>query len=107
MRYKVPLREAAGRFQARTPFCCNDTLEGYRGAPSSTGMLPNEWVRYVRQFGRHIVYTAMSYQTPVAWVMDDGRVIVPPVSYSQTTGRHMRALDQRWSEPVEDQAVAA
>jgi hypothetical protein len=68
-------------------------------------MLPNEWCQYLRQFGQHITYSVMSYQTPVAWVMRDGRVIVPPVRYSQTTGRHMQALGVRWSPAVVDTDV--
>lgn len=103
----IPLREASSRFQDREPFNCNDTLLGYRGAPTSTGYLTNEWVRYIRQFGRGITFVAMSYATPIAWVMVDGRVIVPPVRYSQTTSRHLRALGVSWSPAVRDGAVAA
>ena len=108
MRYKVPLREAAGRFQAREPFDCNDTLRGFTGPPVEYGWLTIEWVRYLQQFGRHIVFTAMSYYTPVAWVMRDGRVIVPPLKHSVTTQRHMRALGvQRSPAVVDTEAVAA
>lgn len=102
MRLNIPLREAQRRFDARQSFSCNGTLVGHRGAPASTGWLTNEWVRYIRQFGRHIVYTAMSYHTPVAWVMVDGRVIVPPIKHSPTTQRHMRSLGVPFSEPVVD-----
>lgn len=108
MRYRIPLREAQQRFERRRPFSCNRTLVGYSGAPASTGWLTNEWVQYIRQFRSGIVFTAMSYQTPVAWVMADGRVIVPPLKHSQTTQRHIRALGVRYSPAVVDtEAVAA
>ena len=65
-------------------------------------------MRYIRQFRAGIVYTVMSYRTPIAWVMRDGRVIVPPIRHSQTTGRHLRALGVRYSPAVVDtEAVVA
>jgi hypothetical protein len=35
-----------------------------------------------------IVYTVMSWATPIAWVTSDGTVTVPEVAYSPTTARH-------------------
>lgn len=106
MRYKIPLREAQRRFETRTPFCCNDTLQGYSGAPASTGWLTNDWCLYIHQFRRWITYTVMSYQTPIAWVMRDGRVIVPPLKHSVTTQRHIRALGVRYSPAVREDVAA-
>jgi hypothetical protein len=110
VRYKIPLREARGAFEQRRAFDSNDTLRGYRGAPREYGWLTNVWANFIRQFRDEIVYTVMSYYTPVAWVMRDGRVIVPPIRHSVTTQRHIRALGVRYSPEVVvdyDEAVAA
>lgn len=110
MRYKIPLREASAAFDQRRPFDCNGTLRGDSGRPISYGWLPRVWVNYIQQFSYMITYTVRSYQTPIAWAMRDGRVIVPPVSYSQTTGRHQRMLGLRQSPPIvvdTDEEVAA
>ncbi|WP_345580374.1 hypothetical protein [Nonomuraea rosea] len=37
-----------------------------------------------------IVYVVLSYSTPIAWVRDDGKVIIPESHYSLTTTRHQR-----------------
>jgi len=37
-----------------------------------------------------IAYTALSYGTPIAWVLQDGNVIVPEDTYSTTTSQHQR-----------------
>lgn len=42
-----------------------------------------------------VVYVVWSYNTPIAWVLDDvttGEVVIPPVKYSVTTSKHQGAL---------------
>ena len=107
MRYKIPLREARAAFDQRRAFNCNDTLRGHYGSPTTYGRLAAMWVAYIRQFRDQIVYSVVSYDTPIAWVMRDGRVIVPPAWYSQTTSRHVSALRLRYSPAPAMSAEAA
>src|SRR4051794_25851349 len=39
-----------------------------------------------------IVYTVLSYATPILWVLDSGEVVQPNVRYSVTTSNHQGLL---------------
>lgn len=108
MRYKIRLREARDYFDRRRPFDCNGTLRGTPGSAAVTyGRLPRMWQNFHRQFEAFICYTVWSYQTPIAWVMRSGEVVVPPVRYSPTTSRHAQTLRLEFSPAPEVDEEAA
>jgi hypothetical protein len=51
-----------------------------------TGYLPAEWAE--RLAADAPTYVVFSYSTPIAWVAADGRAVIPPVSYSNSTSKH-------------------
>ena len=58
------------------------------------GMLPypfNELLTRHLTAG-HVTYVIQSYDTPVAWHLDDGDWIIPPVHYSTTTTQHVDVI---------------
>jgi hypothetical protein len=91
----VPHASRAARFPGlylaqRAEFRTRGSLAAVRRAPDETGRLPAEWVERYRADAPNIVYVVLSYATPIAWVRDDGQVIIPECSYSLTTTRHQR-----------------
>jgi hypothetical protein len=79
------------------PFESHGAMRAVPYAPSSTGRLDPHW-RWRYQDDQNapgIVYTVVSYQTPIAWVRADGRMVMPPVTYSATTTRHQN-LCRTW-----------
>jgi len=66
-------------------------------APISAGRLPGEWAqRYhadLRESG--IVFTVLSWETPIAWIRATGQVVIPDVRYSTSTTRHQN-LCRAW-----------
>jgi hypothetical protein len=94
---RVTLRDVPRLVNAHLPFNANGSLRGVRGAHSGTGQLPSPhyevWERHRRQ--RAVAYTVVSYDTPIAWVLHDGRVFAPPVKYSVTTSRHQSKVPLR------------
>lgn len=65
-------------------------MQGVEGAVYSTGRMPAEGAR---EYNNHanaeqIVYTVLSYATPIAYVTKDGAVRIPDASYSVTTTHH-------------------
>lgn len=79
----------------RAEFSTRGALSAVGRALTETGRLPCEWVERYRADAPHIVYVVLSYATPIAWVRNDGRVIIPDCSYSLTTTRHQR-LCRTW-----------
>ncbi|WP_436788880.1 hypothetical protein [Yinghuangia sp. YIM S10712] len=77
----------------REPFRTYGAFRAAVGGPASRGRLPDEWWAKIRDVpdGR-IRYTVYSYVTPIAWVLDDGTVVIPPVRYSLTTTGHQGLL---------------
>ncbi|UGQ10531.1 hypothetical protein LO772_27350 [Yinghuangia sp. ASG 101] len=77
----------------REPFRTYGAFRAAAGGPASRGRLPDEWWAKIRDVpdGR-IGYTVYSYVTPIAWVLDDGTVVIPPVRYSLTTTGHQGLL---------------
>lgn len=86
----------------REPFTTHGALSAVAGHVSYTGQLPEPWATEYRSNTAQIVYTVMSYQTPIAWVYDNGAVVIPrelsgrnkgePVKYSRTTSGHQGML---------------
>lgn len=65
-------------------------MQGIAGAAYETGRMPAE---DAREYNNHanageVVYTVLSYATPIAYVTKDGAVRVPDARYSVTTTQH-------------------
>jgi hypothetical protein len=86
-----------GLLAERAPFTSHGAMRAHEFALSSTGRLPMEWVETYRadRDGPGISYVVYSYQTPIAWVRNDGHVVIPDVGYSVTTSRH-QGLCRAW-----------
>lgn len=73
------------------PFKTGGAFSAVLGTPYSTGRLQGEHYDQYKTDRDHIVYTVMSYATPIAWVVKrDGetRTVIPNVTYSRTTSTH-------------------
>lgn len=72
----------------RKPFRGN-SMRATQGTLNGTGKLPSEQAAlYAEAAGAgRIVYTVISYRTPIAWVLSDGQRVIPDVHYSTTTSR--------------------
>lgn len=70
----------------------------------SVGRLPNEWVSDLRSIG--VIYVVFSYFTPIAWVKDEGGVVVPDKGYSVTTTHHQN-LCKAWLNPSHEDMIKA
>ena len=79
---------------AREPFTTYGSFRSVLRAPWDTGRLPDPYrSRYLdARSDDRITYTVLSYRTPVAWTLDDGTVVIPPVKYSPTTTGHQALL---------------
>jgi hypothetical protein len=77
----------------RKPFSnSNGTFRGIVGRPDTFGWLPE---KYRRIFDTNrVLYTIMSYDTPIAFLLGTGVWIVPAESYSPTTTIHQGVV--RW-----------
>lgn len=64
-------------------------VEGY---PSTAGQLPEPFRHEFWASRLEIVYTVLSYETPILWVLADGTVVQPDVRYSPTTSQHQGML---------------
>ena len=76
-----------------------------RGVPGiawyieTEGHLSDEDAADYKQDGEHITYTILSYDTPIAWVLDDGTYVLIEDQVTQTTARHQntaRLALERW-----------
>lgn len=67
-------------------------LAGWRQG-SYVGQLPIEWAKKINEDSP--TYVVYSYGTPIAWVAEDGRVVIPDESYSTTTTRQQN-LCRAW-----------
>jgi hypothetical protein len=68
--------------------------------------LPIEWRRQYLRDEPYIIYTVLSYDTPIAWVLETGEVRIPPVKYSRTTSGHQSQL-YALTQPVDSFSEAA
>lgn len=86
--YVITQRKADEYIRDRLPFRAGG-LSAKAGPPqhlSDAGLLPDEWaVKFLRSNATYVVY---SYDTPIAWVEEDGTEIMPPARYSLTTSQH-------------------
>lgn len=104
--------EMRRRLAAREPFETYGALHAVAGAMDGAwgpGRLPEPWrTQYVNGWRDNaITYTVISYQTPIAWVLDTGEVVIPDAKYSITTTRHqglLYALGQPADGPLADAA---
>lgn len=74
--------------ESRTPFSRPGySMRGVEGAVSNTGRMPKEAAEDYKAYAaaENILYTVTSYSTPIAWVTQNEKVIIPEVKYSQTT----------------------
>lgn len=81
-------REALAERRAYTTGGAMYAIEGVTG----TGRLPRHWADEYQADMDHITYTVVSYSTPIAWVLDNGTVVIPDVKYSVTTSKHQGML---------------
>lgn len=100
MKYVVNSTEAVQKIKDEEPFV----------SKSKTGGRPNLWGSHtcVRSFGylppmyydavRAAQYVVYSYDTPIAWVAQDGTKVVPDIGYSRSTGQHQLAVKQAWNK---------
>ena len=73
----------------RQPFSRSGfSMSAVAGTAPSLGRLPEKVAAQYRADEPKIVYTVMSYRTPIAWVLDDGTVTIPDVRYTPTTNSH-------------------
>ena len=64
-------------------------MSAVEGAVQFFGQLPAEHIEQYRTDRPR--YTVLSYDTPIAWITQDGTVRQPAVKYSQTTTQHQYA----------------
>lgn len=83
------------RLAQRVAFTTRGALSAVYSPPAETGRLPAEWVKRYRADESRLVYVVLSYATPIAWVLDDGQVIIPDCCYTLTTSRHQQ-LCRTW-----------
>jgi len=81
----------------RESFTTHGALSAAGFAPHQTGRLPGEWVARYRSDAASpgVIYAVTSYATPIAWVRQDGQVVIPDEGYSATTSRHQN-LCRAW-----------
>lgn len=78
----------------REPFTTHGALSALDYPPTCTGRLPADWAHRYHADTPKITYVALSYATPIGWVLPD-EVVIPDVAYSVTTARH-QTLCRAW-----------
>ncbi len=65
-------------------------MKGIQGAVSSFGRLDEAHVKAYKWYAQvnDVMFTVVSYATPIAWVLRNGTVVIPGDSYSRTTATH-------------------
>jgi hypothetical protein len=87
------LAQAQEEIKHRCPFRMSDTLHATEGWNGARGHLP--WPDY-RDSIKDAPYVVISYGTPIAWITQDGREVIPDVGYSATTGQHQMTVQAAW-----------
>lgn len=90
------LAQVQEKIKNEEPFRLRDTFMGGVWITGQYGSLPAQYHPEVAR-ARFVVW---SYETPIAWVTDDGTKVVPDVGYSLTTGQHQMAVMSAWDLPV-------
>lgn len=88
-------RETREALEAHKPFKRSGfAMSAVAGAASTSGQLPEPYRAeyWAATRAGNVAYTVLSYQTPIAWVLTDGTVVVPSVKYSRTTSNHQGML---------------
>lgn len=86
---RCTLASVPAMVRKRAEFNANGSLRGESGYHYGTGrMVPQDREIYSANRDR-IVYTVVSYATPVAWIYDDGTHFITDNRYSVTTARHV------------------
>jgi hypothetical protein len=87
------LDEAEELIKQERPFRLRggSSLRGVTEAPGWLGLLPPEHSEGIE----NAEYVVMSYDTPIAWVID-GEKFLPDVGYSPTTGQHQYLVADAW-----------
>ena len=83
---RIANRDCGALVARREPFTGSNLRGGPRGTIGSFGRLPHELRDQF--YEERPDYVVWSYETPIVWHGRRGWV-VPPVKYSQTTGRHL------------------
>lgn len=98
--------EAAGHIFRREPFeIGNISGTPYFDVWSQQGDLPAGWVSVLKHGNQDhggyaaIAYVVWSYETIVAWVYNDGHIVMPPVRYSNTTTQHQHLIARALGVP--------
>jgi hypothetical protein len=68
--------------------CKGSDIWAVEGTVSELGRLDSMWASLYAVQHDEIVYTVLSYDTPIAWVLRTGAVIIPDAKYSVTTSHH-------------------
>lgn len=95
-----PTSDATGFIQRRQEFKIGN-VSAVTG-PTGTGEMSAGHRALYEEQRRYdgIVYTVLSYDTPMAWVLADGYIEMPNAQYSQSTTRHqsiiLRAFGNRF-----------
>jgi hypothetical protein len=80
-------RQAVTAIAYREPFQAS-ALSGENGPTYHAGRLYGEDLEQFRADRDSIVYTVMSYATPIAWVRQDGSAHIVAQRFSVTTSKH-------------------
>lgn len=75
-----------------------------KGVPTSVdaGRLDGDWAKIYREDAPMIVYTVVSYWTPIAWKLQNGEWVVPDQRHSSNTSRHQSIV--RYLQPQREMA---
>lgn len=87
LKTSIEARQRAGELVSKRQPFSNHTgsFRGIAGRPDTLGWLPEEYRRMWDN--ARILYTIMSFDTPLAWLKGTGEWVMPDVSYSPTTSR--------------------
>lgn len=66
------------------------SMKGIQGAVTHFGKMDPEDIESYEYHARvnDVLYTVVSYATPIAWVLRNGTVVMPEAGYSNTTKQH-------------------
>lgn len=92
LKTNMAARHRAGELVSqRLPFSnTSGSFRGIVGRPSTLGWLPDEYRK--KWDTSRVMYTIMSFDTPIAWLCGTGEWVVPAVSYSATTSRQQTIM---------------
>lgn len=104
---KISSKNCVQEIRSLDAFSTFGALSAVAGAVTRTGKLPEPWKELYgsQREGRDVIYTVLSYDTPIAWVLMDDTAIIPGVRYSTTTSKHQgyarRGLASAYRQVIE------